>query len=120
MDMPYKDWIFEQLVKFGAIKDYSRTERSSRGKPPKGNLSVQVGKINELKNSPNVGLQMWGLISYAGLMNKGEVGPKFSKTLQAFCDQAHPKDPAKLMKYMKLAVKTAHLEFKARYKDNPS
>ena len=120
MDMPFKDWVFEQLVSFGVVKDYSRTEKSSRGKPPKGNMSIQIARINELKNSGSPDLQMWGFIGYAGLMSEGEVGPKFTKTLQAFCDKAHPEDPAKLMKYMKLAVKTAYLEFKARYKDNPS
>jgi hypothetical protein len=118
-EMPFSTWVFETLVSIGAIKDYSRTEKSGKGKPPKGNLSVQITRISELRTNGDNNLRLWGIISYAGLQTNGEIGPKLKTKVEEYCQKCNPQDPNKLYDAIAKAAKNAATEFKARYKENP-
>jgi hypothetical protein len=118
--MPFSHWVFESLIEVGAIRDYTRTERSGKGKPPKGNLSVQVLRISELRNSADPGDQLWGLIGYAALQSEGVIGQRLKATVEEFCAKNNPADPQKLFKVMAQAADLASKEFKSRYKETPT
>jgi len=118
--MKFNDWVFESLVSFGAIKDYSKTAKSGKGKPPKGNLSVQIQKIAELRESPDPNNQMWGLISYAGLQSDGQIGKRLKTIVDDYCNRYSPPDPPeKVFKAISRAAIAARDEFKARFKETP-
>ena len=116
----FNDWVFESLVSYGAIKDYSKTARSGKGKPPKGNLSIQIQRVAELRESKDPNDQMWGLIAYAGLQADGQIGKRFKSVVDEYCNRYSPPDPpAKLFKAISKAAIAARDEFKARFKETP-
>jgi len=117
-EMPFSTWVFETLVSIGAIKDYSRTEKSGKGKPPKGNMSIQIMRISELRTSEDPNLKLWGLIAYAGLQTNGEIGSKLKTTIEEYCQKHNPQDQKKLHNAIKKAVQNASIEFRARYREN--
>lgn len=116
-DMPFEHWIFQQLVTFGAIRDYEKTPHVGKGRSPKGNLSIQIGRISELRESSNPDEKVWGLIAYAGLQSEGQIGKRLTPIVQEFCDKTNPDDPAKLFKHMKTAAGLAFSEYNKRYKE---
>lgn len=116
--MKFKDWVFQQLVTYGAIRDYAKNPKSGKGKPPKGNLSVQQLRIKELREKDNRNETLWGLIAYAGLMSGGEIGKKLRNNIEAYCQRECSDDPERLFRVMEKAAKAAFNEYKARYKEN--
>lgn len=116
----FNDWVFESLVSFGAVKDYSKTARSGKGKPPKGNMSIQIQKIAELRESKDPNDQMWGLISFAGLQADGQIGKRFRAIVDDYCNKySSPDSPEKLFKAISKAAIAARDEFKSRFKETP-
>ena len=116
----FNDWVFESLVSYGAIRDYSKTARSGKGKPPKGNLSIQIQRIAELRESSDPNDQIWGMIAYSGLQADGQIGKRFKAIVDDYCNQYSPPDsPAKLFKAISKAAIAARDEFKARFKETP-
>lgn len=116
--MKFEEWVFNSLVNFGAVKDYAVTAKSGKGKKPKGNLSIQIGRISELRNSSNSDLKVWGLVGYAGLQSDGEFGPKMMKEVTEFAEKCDPEKSARIIKAMKRAAAAAKSEFMKRYKEN--
>ena len=114
----FGDWVFESLVKFGAIRDYSKNPKTGRGKPPKGNMTVQLPRISQLRKSSDPNEELWGIIAQVGLQSEGEVN---NRTKRAVVDYSrkYADDPKKLMDAISKASKSACSEFKARYKENP-
>lgn len=115
--IPFKDWVFDSLVTYGAIKDYDKTPHVGKGRSPKGNLSIQIGRIGELRESKDPNDQVWGLIGYAGLQSDGEIGPRFKGTLDEFCKLHNPEDPDGVFRAFSKAAQVAAQEFKARFKE---
>lgn len=115
----FNNWVFDSLVSCGAIKDYSKTSKSGRGKPPKGNLSIQVQRIAQLRRSTDSNEEMWGIIAYAGLQAEGVIGSRFKSVVDEYSKKYNPEDPAKLTASIEKAAFVANAQFKARYKDNP-
>jgi len=115
----FNDWVFESLVSYGAIKDYSKTARSGKGKPPKGNLSIQIQRVAELRESKDPNDQMWGLIAYAGLQADGQIGKRFKSIVDDYCNYSSPDSPEKLFKAISKAAIAARDEFKSRFKETP-
>jgi hypothetical protein len=123
-DMPFAHWVFKSLVENGAIRDYSVTPHSGKGKPPKGNLSIQVANIKALRESSNPNKSIWGLIG-ASLVGMGMAkddavgaGKKLVKEYQAYVDSYCKSEPeGKVLSAMQKAAISAGNEFKARYKE---
>jgi len=118
-EMSFSTWVFETLASVGAIKDYSKKARASKGKPPKGNMSIQIMRISELRTSTDHNLRLWGLIAYAGLQANGEIGPRLRTAVEEYCRKHNPQDPDRLYGAIARAAKNAAREFKAKYKENP-
>jgi len=116
--MKFNDWVFQQLVTFGAIRDYAKNPKTGKGKSPKGNLSVQQLRIKELREKDNRNDTLWGLIAYAGLMSDGEIGKKLRNKIDEFCKRENAEDPNRLFRAMEKAAKVAATEYKSRYKEN--
>jgi hypothetical protein len=120
-DMTFAQWVFKSLVDNGAIRDYSVSPPSGKGKPPKGNLSVQVARIKELRESKDPNESLWGLIGACLVGPEVSVaGPgkrlikEYELYVETFC-KAEP--PGKVLAVMQKAAIVAATEFKARYKE---
>jgi hypothetical protein len=118
LKMKFEEWVFTSLCEFGAIRDYSVAAKSGKGKKPKGNLSIQIARISELRNSSNLDLRLWGMIGYAGLQSAGEFGPKMLREVSEFAEKCDPEKSARIIKAMKRAAAAAKSEFMKRYKEN--
>lgn len=115
--IPFPDWVYQQLEECGAIRNYDKTPHTGKGRSPKGNLSVQIARITELRNNPKTGDQLWGLIAYLGLQAGGEIGKKMTTVVKEFSQRANSENPDKLYSAIQMAAKRGHEQFKLRYKE---
>jgi hypothetical protein len=118
-NLPFSDWVFQQLISFGAIRDYEKNPHTGKGRSPKGNMSVQQLRIKELRESASPDDRVWGLIAYAGLMADGEIGKRLTGEVDEFCQKYNPDNPVKLFRAMSKAAKIGCEEFKKRFKEVP-
>ena len=118
--MTYDEWVFSELVRVGAIRDYSKNPPTGKGKPPKGSLSVQVVRIGELRQDPNVNQELWGLIGSTLLNNPPapNLGTGLLNKFAVFATKANPDNPTALVSAMRKAVDGAWHQYKANYKEN--
>ena len=109
----FSQWVFDSLVEHGAVRDYAQTPPSGRGKPPSGNLSVQVARIAELRKSQDPDDILWGLVGQA-LIGEG-VGKRLVKEYEEYAAKFFPRDSTRFLAIMQQAANGARMEFKSRY-----
>jgi hypothetical protein len=123
--LSFSQWVFNSLVENGAIRDYAVAPPSGKGKPPKGNLSIQINKIKDLRESPDPNKSIWGLIAaplVALAVDKQApvvgAGKKLIKEYEAYVDTfCKSEPPGRVIAAMQKAAISAGNEFKARYKE---
>ena len=118
-EIEFKDWVFQQLVAYGAIRDYEKSPHEGKGRSPKGNFSIQQAKITQLRDSGDSNKTLWGLVGYAGLVANGDIGKRLKPKVLEFCQKMNPDNPQMLFDVIQRAANCAQSEFKVRYKENP-
>lgn len=118
--MTFDEWVFDSLVKFGAVKDYSKNPHSGKGKPPKGSISLQPAKIAELRKSANPDEQLWGLVGspLVGLPESPRVSSHWLEEFQTYAQKFYSEDHNKLVEVMQKASIGAWHQYKKNYKEN--
>lgn len=120
--MSFEEWIFDSLIQFGAIRDYSKNPPSGKGKQPKGSISLQPVKISELRKSTNPDEQLWGLVGspLVGLPEVPRVTSHWVEEFQAYAQKFYSENPNKLVEIMQKASIGAWHQYKKNYKENQS
>ena len=117
-DIPFGQWVFSNLVRVGAVRDYDATPPSGKGKRPKGNLSVSVAKLQELRQSQDPNEVLWGLIgaSLVGLGDEVGAGKRLINEYKNYVATYCKEEPRSLWAMERGAI-AAGKEFKSRYRE---
>lgn len=110
----FNNWLFSEMERVGIIKNYDKNPHTGKGRKPIGNLSVNVMRINELKQSSDVNHKVWGIVAYVAFVSNGEVGKKTENELENL-EKSNP-EFSKLSKVVAQSAKLVHNEFTARYR----
>jgi len=107
--MNFDEWVFDELVKVGAIKDYTK-EPAIGTRRPNGTLSIRIHDIVDMKRGTDLDKKLWGLIGatlYPMSDTPRKVSTQARKEFEAYAAQVYPQDPAKLVEVMKKACLSA-------------
>jgi len=116
----FSKWVFHSLIERGVVRDYEKTPRTGRGKPPAGNLSIQQARIKELRVSTDPNDVLWGLIgaSLLGIDEEVGAGKKIVNQYNEYSKKYYTENPTEFFEIMKKAAICAGTEYKEKYKKN--
>jgi len=121
MSPSFSDWVFNSLIERGAVKDYSKTPHTGRGRKPSGSLSVSIDRLKELRASSDPNSVLWGLIGTSLVnMEKPGAGRKLIKDYEEYAKRYFAENPPRFLACMQKAAVAAGTEFLKRYQPEPS